>query len=306
MVPQFQTYLFPFLKVVENGEVMSTKTIAEKLAVYLHLSEDDLKTTLESGGSRHLNRTQWAKTYCLKAGLVHSPKRGHVVISNAGKELLLSGITEITQRFLIDHYPSFAEFAKHKKTETAAIHYAVGESIDESTPLEKIESAYKEILNSTIDDLLQEVKTQTPQFFEELVVNLLVKMGYGGDFEGAAKVTQFSSDGGIDGIIKEDTLGLDKIYIQAKRWTEKTVGSQDIQQFIGALINAGAAKGIYITTSKYSEGAKNQAVNSPHVKIVLIDGEELARYMIKYNLGVVVDRVFSVKRIDLGYFHPED
>lgn len=301
MIPPFQQYLYPFLKIMGDGKIRNISDIRSELATTMKLSQEDLSETLEKSGQyRHHDRCSWAKTYLLKAGLIVCPQRAHFVVSEEGKKLLTSGITYITQKFLIEHYPSFAEFANHKKDSSGI----KPDKIEDTTPTDRMIAAYEELTANIADELLQTILNQTPQFFEELVVRLLVAMGYGGDFEGAAKVTQFSSDGGIDGIIKEDTLGLDKIYIQAKRWTDKTVGAPDIQQFMGALMTVKASKGVYITTSHFSEEAKKVA-SQGNVKVVLIDGEQLARYMIKFNVGVVTSHSFEVKRIDLGFFNPE-
>lgn len=301
MIPPFQQYLYPFLKLMGDGKVRNIADIRSELATSMNLTEEELAETLErSGQYRHHDRCSWAKTYLLKAGLISCPQRAHFVVTEEGKKLLASGITYISNRFLLEHYPSFAEFVNHKKDSSGAEH----SKIEDTTPTDRMIAAYEELTANIADELLQTILNQTPQFFEELVVRLLVAMGYGGDFEGAAKVTQFSSDGGIDGIIKEDTLGLDKIYIQAKRWTDKTVGAPDIQQFMGALMTVKASKGVYITTSHFSEEAKKVA-SQGNVKVVLIDGEQLARYMIKFNVGVVTSHSFEVKRIDLGFFNPE-
>ncbi|MDE5594627.1 MAG: restriction endonuclease [Muribaculaceae bacterium] len=306
MIPSFQKYLLPFLEVMNEGSMMDINTISSKIAKKMKLSDQDLDDRLESGQNRHLNRCSWAKTWCMKAGLISRPQRARFEITDEGRKLLGTGIKEITQKYLADHYPSFAEFSQNRNQTKHNSVDCVKSDHEEVTPMEQIERAYKDIIGNLIDDLLAAVKEQTPKFFEELVVLLLVRMGYGGDFEDAAEVTQYSNDGGIDGIIKEDALGLDKIYIQAKRWTDKCVGGPDIQQFIGALINVGATKGIYITTSTFSEAARRQIRNSGSLKIVLIDGQELARLMIKHNVGVVVDRSFEVKRVDVGFFKPEE
>lgn len=301
MIPPFQQYLYPFLKLMGDGKVRNMADIRPLLATAMKLSDADLSETLEKSGQyRHHDRCSWAKTYLLKAGLIACPQRAHFVVTEEGKKLLTSGITEITSKFLIEHYPSFAEFANHKKDSFRA----EPSKVEDTTPTDRMIAAHEELTANLVDEILQAILEQSFQFFEELVVKLLVAMGYGGDFEGAAKVTQSSGDGGIDGIIKEDTLGLDKIYIQAKRWTGKTVGAPDIQQFMGALMTVGASKGVYITTSHFSEGAKTTAIHG-NVKVVLIDGEQLARYMIKFNVGVVTSHSFEVKRIDFGFFNPE-
>lgn len=304
MIPPFQTYLYPFLRLMGDGKSRNMNSICRELGVKMHLSEADMAATLEkSGQNQHYGRCSWAKTWTLKAGLIaKSDSKLHTFeISEAGRELLKSGNTEITRKYLIEHYPSFAEFASRKKVDVPVVSVDEGE---ETTPMDKIEAAYEELTANTVDDLLQAILEQTPKFFEELVVKLLVAMGYGGDFEDAAKVTQLSSDGGIDGIIKEDALGLDKIYIQAKRWNDKPVGSPDIHQFKGALTTVGASKGVYITTSHFTEAAKIAAA-SGGVRVILIDGEQLARYMIRYNVGVVTSHSFEIKRIDFGFFNPD-
>lgn len=301
MIPPFQQYLYPLLKLMGDGKVRTISDVRSELATIMKLSAADLSQTLEKSGQyRHHDRCSWAKTYLIKAGLIISPQRAMFVISEQGRQLLASGVADITQKFLIEHYPSFAEFANHKKDLSGVERDKDGES----TPTDRMIAAYKDLTDNLVDDVLRTVLEQPAQFFEELVVKLLVAMGYGGDFEGAAKVTQYSGDGGIDGIIKEDALGLDKVYIQAKRWNDKTVGAPDIHQFKGALMTVGATKGVYITTSHFSEEAKKVASNGS-VRVVLIDGEQLARYMIKFNVGVVTSHSFEVKRIDFGFFNPE-
>lgn len=303
MIPKFQDYLLPFLKLMSDGKTRVLSDVVKELAIAMNLTDADLAETMDkSGKPRHNDRCSWSKTYLSKAGLITFPKRANFVISDAGKNLLASNPSSLTINFLKENYPSFATFiaTRKKSSETSS----EPQNLEESTPLERMEAAYNELINSTIDELLIDVKEQSPQFFENLVVQLLVKMGYGGDFEDAAHVTQLSKDGGIDGIIKEDALGLDKIYIQAKRWNDKKVNAPDIQQFLGALLNVGAQKGIYITTSSFTDSAK-KAAQTGSMKIVLIDGEQLARYMVNYNLGVITARSFDVKRVDVGFFQEE-
>lgn len=304
MFPTFQEYLHPFLTLMSDGKTRTISQITKELGKIMPLTEDDLNYTYESSGqNKHSNQCSWAKTWTLKAGLIKlvDAKAHTFSITEEGRRILAKGIKPITRKYLIENYPSFADFAKHKKITKNEI---IPEVISEITPLEKIESAYEELTLDIADNLLKSILEQTPKFFEELVVKLLVAMGYGGDFEDAAKVTQLSGDGGIDGVIKEDALGLDKIYIQAKRWSEKLVGAPDIHQFIGALTTVGANKGVYITTSSFTEPAKVVA-QSGSIKVILIDGYQLARYMIKYNVGVVTSHSFEIKRIDFGFFNPD-
>lgn len=271
----------------------------------MNLTEEELSETYEtSGQNRHRGRCGWARTWFLKAGVLDSPKRGHFIISKIGRELLDSGQTDISQKFLIEHYPSFATFAKAKKKDKHDC--STDETHEASDPMALMEEAFAQLNNKLIDDLLQFIGEQDPKFFEKLVVDLLVAMGYGGDFEDAAKVTQFSNDGGIDGIIKEDALGLDKVYIQAKRWKETNiVGAPDIHKFMGALMSIGASKGVYITTSSFSKAALEVVASNKSLKLVLIDGKQLAMFMIKYNVGVISQHSFTIKRVDTGYFEQE-
>lgn len=304
MIPPFQKYLYPFLHLMGDGKTRNISQVCDELGESMKLTEEELAETYEtSGQNRHHGRCGWARTWFLKAGLIDSPKRGHYVISKSGKELLESGETKITQKFLIDHYPSFAVFAKTRKKDK---HDNISEEIHTSDPMSQMEDAFALLNNRLIDDLLQYIGEQDPKFFEKLVVDLLVAMGYGGDFEDAAKITQFSNDGGIDGIIKEDALGLDKVYLQAKRWKETNiVGAPDIHKFMGALMSIGASKGVYITTSGFSKAAIDVVASNKSLKLVLIDGKQLAKYMIKYNVGVISQHSFTIKRVDTGYFEGE-
>lgn len=302
MIQPFHKYLYPFLKLMGDGKVRNISQVSDDLGKSMNLSEEELAETYEtSGQNRHRGRCSWARTWFLKADLLDSPKRGYFVISKSGRDLLESGETEITQKFLIDHYPNFAAFAKTKKKDN---HDSKSdETPDSSDPITQMEDAFAQLNNQLIDDLLQYIIEQDPKFFEKLVVDLLVAMGYGGDFEDAAKVTQFSNDGGIDGIIKEDALGLDKVYIQAKRWKETSiVGAPDIHKFMGALMSIGASKGVYITTSSFSKAAVNVVTSNKSLKLVLIDGKQLAKFMIKYNVGVISQHSYTIKRVDTGYF----
>lgn len=305
MIPPFQQYLYPFLKLMGDGKVRNISQVSDDLGEYMNFTDEELAETYEtSGQNRHRGRCSWARTWFLKAGVLESPKRGLFVISKSGRELLDSGETDITQKFLIDHYPGFAAFAKTKKKDK--VESNSNETHDTSDPMNQMEDAFAQLNNKLIDDLLQSISEQDPKFFEKLVIDLLVAMGYGGDFEDAAKVTQFSNDGGIDGIIKEDALGLDKVYLQAKRWKETNiVGAPDIHKFMGALMSIGASKGVYITTSSFSKAAIDVVTSNKSLKLVLIDGKQLAKFMIKYNVGVISQHSYTIKRVDTGYFEGE-
>lgn len=307
MVPEFEQFIFPFLKVLEDGKIRTKKEMDDALASYLHLSEQDKVERTRSGSQTKLyDRVQWSATYTRMAGLSVSPGRGLYQITEEGKKLLRTDINFISRNFLIENYPSFKEFTlRHNAAPISPnknSEYRDNNDYRPNTsPTDVIDDAYTEIQTSLIEELLSIIKKQTPQFFERLVVELLVKMGYGGSFEESASVTQYVKDEGIDGIIKEDKLGLDKIYVQAKLWDKTTIGRPEINKFVGALVGHGASKGVFITTATFTNDALNfKPMGS--VKIVLIDGVQLCKYMIDYNLGVSVRQTYEIKKVDTDYF----
>lgn len=303
MVPIFTKFFYPVLKFLSDGSAQNVKSAQAYAIDFLHLSETDQQEKTKSGRTtRVYDRVQWALTYLKAAGLVASPKRGLYAITDKGREVLASGVTELNQKYLCDISPKFKNFLHGKKGGNTSDGQNAADTSTEMSPSETIDTLVSQLNNSLTSDLLEQVKKQSPSFFEQLVIDLLVKMGYGGNREDAATVTKMSHDGGIDGIIKEDRLGLDKIYVQAKRW-ENTVQKPEIQKFRGALSERGATKGIFITTSDFSIGAQESARNA---KIVLIDGTELCRLMIEFGIGVSVKTTYEIKRIDTDYFHPED
>ena len=299
MVPTFDLYIEPFLDCLKEGEEKNLKQLSEELAIHFKLTDEDLAETIAKGTqSRHYNRVSWAGTYTLKAGLTRRPKPGCYQITDFGKTFM-NKWSNITPAIMREEIPEFAEFAKVKPKETTH-KVARPVSEEEKTPTDLMNEAFATINDDLVEDLLSKLHSVDPQRFEHIVIDLLVKMGYGGNIEDAAQVTQYRKDDGIDGIIKEDKLGLDKIYVQAKRWTS-TVGKPDIHGFIGALSEQGANKGVFITTSKFSAEARQFKPKSD-VKIILIDGRELCQYMIEYGVGVSVKQVYEVKRIDSDYF----
>lgn len=271
------------------------------LAAQSGLSEEELAQTLPSGNSIFAGRVSWAKTYLVKAGLIHQPKRSYCELSQKGRELDLFSLNQITNEYLMQ----FEGFCKFKlggndkgdnliDSILAPIHV---EALHQ-TPLELMEEKTQLLKNEIKEELLGLIKNNSPAFFERLVVDLLVAMGYGGSHQDAAQAIGKTNDGGIDGIISEDRLGIDKIYIQAKRW-DNTVGRPDIQQFKGALADQVAKKGVFITTSSFSKEAIESAKKSG---IVLIDGNRLTSLMIEFGLGVTIERSFHVYRIDSDRF----
>jgi restriction system protein len=303
MVPKFEFFLLPYLQFLSDGKPHTLKELTDYIAIELKLSDEDKEERTKKGSFTKLyDRTQWSGTYLRKALLTEAIGRGTYAITKRGLELLATNPAYIDRKTLAK-YPEFVNFVHAKNAEAKDdVSSAIEES--ETTPFELMEASSKELRDELVNDLLAEIKSQSPQFFERLVIKLLVAMGYGGSFEDAANVTKYSHDEGIDGVIKEDRLGLDNIYIQAKRYDNGNVGRKEIQSFVGALSGKGATKGIFITTSKFTKEA-NDYKPASNIKIVLIDGYQLANYMIDYNIGVSVRQTFEVKRIDTDFFIDE-
>lgn len=294
-IPDFQTIMLPLLKFSADRKEHSLREAIEFLADEFKLTEEERKELLPSGQQATFdNRVGWARTYMLKAGLLESTKRGYFCITDRGLQILKENPEKIDIK-LLERFPEFIEFRKRKKEikKEAPLD-------EESPPEELIESAYQSIREDLASELLQNIKGCSPFFFERLVVDLLVKMGYGGTRKDAGQAIGKSGDEGIDGIIKEDRLGLDIVYIQAKRWGN-TVGRPEIQKFAGALQGMSAKKGIFITTSNFSKEAADY-VKHIESKIVLIDGDLLANLMIDHNIGVSPLASYEIKRLDLDYF----
>lgn len=300
-LPIFEKFLYPFLLALEHKDI-NLNDMRAYLVDYFKLTQEDTLLRTKSGRTTQLNdRIGWARQYFRRALFIEIPQNGTYRITQRGKDYLKTH-NSLTIDDLMD-YPEYAAYNTTRKPKQSNKQESKPEiEADILTPTEQLEQAYESIENDLAADLLQKTLEQSPQFFEHLVVDLMVKMGYGGSFANSATVTQYTHDDGIDGIIYEDKLGLDKIYIQAKRYkADNTIRKPQIQQFAGALDEKKATKGVFITTSSYSEGAR-QYVEVLSKKIVLIDGKELAKYMIEYNVGVSTKRVYEVKRIDSDYF----
>ena len=302
-IPIFEDFLYPFLLATNNKD-MTLSEMRQHIIEHFHLTDEDLSLRTKNGNTTQVSdRINWVRQYLRRALMIEIPERGVYRITQRGKDYLATH--DSLKKSDLMQYPEFASYAtglsptKDNSSESTIVQVVPN---DELTPTEQLEQAYHSIIDDLAADLLQKTLEQSPYFFEHLVVDLLVKMGYGGSFANSAQVTQYVHDDGIDGIIYEDKLGLDKIYIQAKRYKlDNTVGKPQIQQFSGALDEQKATKGVFITTSTYSKEAK-QYVEKLNKKIVLIDGQELARYMIEYNVGVSTKQVYEVKRIDSDYF----
>jgi len=297
-IPDYQSIMLPLLQLAGDQQEHKMKEATDTLADQFNLTEEERKTQIPSGTqSLFYNRVGWARTYLVKAGLLDTPSRGYIKITVSGLKLLAENPIEINNKTL-KKYPGFQQFIKTDPGETPTTEPKV------QTPEELIEEGYQTIRDSLAAELLAEVKAASPQFFERLVVELLVKMGYGGSRKDAGEAIGKSGDEGIDGIIKEDRLGLDVIYIQAKRWEKNTVTPAEIQQFVGALHGKNANKGVFITTSTFSKKAWEYAEKVGTI-IILIDGHQLAQLMIDFNVGVSNVSCYEIKKIDSDYFSEE-
>lgn len=271
----------------------------ERLAVEFKLTQEEQTELLPSGQQAiFTNRVGWARSYLKKAGLIDSPRRGSIQITERGATVLKTSPTTIDNKFL-SQYQEFKEFRESSKASPVE-HTNVTAEDELQTPEENLEQAHQRIRNELAQELLQKILNGSPTFFEYLVVELLVKMGYGGSRKDAGERVGQSGDGGIDGIIKEDRLGLDTIYIQAKRW-QGSVGRPEIQKFVGALSGQRAKKGVFITTSRFTVDAI-EYVSLIETKVVLIDGEKLASLMIDFDVGVSTQATYVIKKIDSDYF----
>ena len=302
-IPNYQRFMYPFLELLRDQEEHTLQEAYRYLADYFNLSKEERAELLPSGKQLVFqNRIGWARTYLKNAGLLKNVRRGTFIITERGLEILNNPeINEITQQNLL----KYEEFRKFKK---------INDSLDEDnlelntheiqeeqlTPQEKLEESFKVLEKQVSEELLDKVKSCSPDFFERLVVELLVSMGYGGSIEDAGRAIGRSGDEGIDGIIKEDVLGLDMIYVQAKRW-ENIVGRPEIQKFAGSLEGMRARKGVFITTSDFTKEAR-EYVGKIEKKIILMNGSDLAKFMMKFNVGVSDVIQYTIKRIDLDYF----
>ncbi len=299
-IPDYQTLMLPVLKFASDEKEHTIHDTVEFLADQFNLTREERKELLPSGHQEvFFNRVGWARTYLKSAGLLETPKRGVFKITERGKKILQTNPLEISNKHLLQ-FEEFKEFKTRRKKREENSEDIIEQT---KTPEEAFEIAYENLRNELANDVLEHLKKCDPNLFEKIVIEVLVKMGYGGSLRDAGKAIGKSGDEGIDGIIKEDRLGLDIIYVQAKRWGN-TVGRPEIQKFAGALQGQRAKKGIFITTSNFSKDAIDFA-SKIDSKIILIDGEQLADYMIDFNVGVNNTFVYELKKIDLDYFVEE-
>jgi restriction system protein len=308
-IPDYQTIMMPLMQYASDEQTHRFSDACNHLAAYFSLEEEELRELLPSGRYPVFrSRVGWATTYLTKAGLLERPTRGHFRITERGRRALQSG--EHIHNAFLRQYPEFMVFQNKPNEQSPQSsqprHIDTAEipptAQDDRTPDELLEYAYLALRKSLVQELLDQVKQCSSRFFEILVVDLLVAMGYGGSRQDAAQVVGKSGDGGIDGIIKEDHLGLDNIYIQAKKWSDtKPISRPEIQKFVGALQGHHATKGVFITTGRFSESSKSYIKNL-NSKIVLIDGEQLGQHMIDFNIGVSMQERYEVKKLDTDYF----
>jgi restriction system protein len=300
-IPDFQSFFKPLLEIAVDGKEHSIKDARKMIAANMKLNEEDLKEMLPSGTqSKFDNRVAWAKIYLTKAKVLEAPRRAYFIITERGRNLLKEGHERIDVKIL-NQYPEFIEFHTAKIGEPPSSNPSDVSAIE--TPEEILQKAYQSIRNELVTEILDRIKANSPNFFEKLVVDIMLALGYGGSLADAGKSIGHTGDEGIDGIIKEDRLGLDVIYLQAKRW-EGTVGRPEVQKFVGALHGKRAKKGVFITTGKFSDDAQSYVVNIDS-KVILIDGKRLVDLMIDYGLGTNTTARYEIRKIDSDYFSEE-
>jgi restriction system protein len=297
-IPTYEDCMLPFLKAIADGKQRSLRDVIESIADALALSAEQRVETLTSGQRVIANRVGWARTYLKKAGLLESPKRGVMQITERGREVLAENPTQINTAYLKERFGEFREWIQAQPRESAP-----ADRDTSSTPEEEMDAAHKELIDQVASDLLDTLKACSPYFFEKVVVDLLRGMGYGG-VAGRGLVTPKSRDGGIDGVIYEDKLCLDSVCVQAKRW-EGTVGRKTVQEFVGSMDLHRSRKGVIFCTGAFSKDAIEYVDRIEGKKVVLIDGEELARLMIEHRVGVTSTRSYEVVAVSQDFFDEE-
>lgn len=299
-IPGYQDLMLPLLQIAADGKEHTVQEAMATLAERLKLSEADREVVLASGQTRFYNRIMWAETYLYQSALIEKTGRARFKISARGQSVLGSKPSRIDNKFL-EQFPEYQAFKARKKRKLATTKGGDADAEDSViTPDEQLDVAYKELRETLAAELLQGVRAGTAKFFEHLVVDVLVAMGYGGSHLDAAQVVGKSGDGGIDGVIKEDRLGLDMVYVQAKRHIQD-IGPGAIREFVGSLGEHKASKGVFITAGGFTSGAREAAAKA-HFRIVLIDGDQLAEYMIDHGVGVTDYKTYTVKKLDSDYF----
>lgn len=302
-IPDFQTIMLPFLKNLKDGNQQSINKMMEDLSTYFKLTEEDLSIRVPSGQmGLFRNRVGWTRSYLKNAGLISYPERGVYQITQTGQDFLKTNPKQLRMKELLQ-FPKYNEW-RATFGQSNEINESVSKTEKENTatPLEQLDATIKTLHEQLASDILDSLKENSPKYFEKFVLDLLQAMGYGGFSKDSAVVTGQTNDGGIDGIIYQDRLGLEAIYVQAKRFASGSVGSPDIRNFIGSLALKGVTKGVFLTTSIFSQEAKKNASDSKQQKIILIDGLELTKLAIEYNVGVQIEKTIYLKRLDTDFF----
>lgn len=308
-VPKYNEFFSPVLRALETGEIKHVAKIRKFALDYLNVSEEDRKEMLPSNTQRLVdNRVNWSITYLRKANLIERVARGKYKITNTGLRVLheKKDHVELKDLYQFDSFRQFINTDTLSEEKKDLSKPSVLEDLQEGTPQDNLNASMEQINKELSANLLSEIMERSPAFFERMVVQFLLKMGYGSALEDGF-VTGCSGDEGIDGIIREDKLGFSSIYIQAKRWAEdKAIGRPEIQKFVGALAGQGAQKGLFITTGTFTKEARSYVEKQLSTKVVLVDGEKLTKLMIEYNLGVSVETVYTIKKIDTDFFSEEN
>jgi restriction system protein len=310
-IPDYETLMLPVLRSVAAGP-KHIRDLAAEMADHFRLTPEERMQEIPSGKGVTVihSRTGWAKTYMKQAGLVRQPRRGVVEITERGRALLAENPERIDNGVL-ERFAEFRSFRERSRVSARMdailpVAPASGDAAPAiATAEERLDLAAAELDTALRDELLLRLRSSPPRFFERVVLDVLKALGYGAGAGGSAQVTGGAGDGGIDGVIEEDRLGLDRIYVQAKRYGDATVGAPVIQNFIGALQMRGATKGVLITTSSFTQQAEQAARTIPSLRIVLIDGDRLADLMTRHNVGVRTERTVEIKKVDLDYFEPD-
>lgn len=308
-VPKYNEFFSPVLRALEDGQIKRALEIRKYALNYLNVSEEDRKQMLPSNTQRLVdNRATWAITYLCKANLIERVAKGKYKITNTGIQVLheKKDHVELKDLYQFDSFRQFINTDTLSEEKKDLSQPSVLEDLQEGTPQDNLNASMEQINKELSANLLSEIMERSPAFFEKMVVQLLLKMGYGSALEDGF-VTGCSGDEGIDGIIREDKLGFSSIYIQAKRWVEdKAIGRPEIQKFVGALAGQGAQKGLFITTGTFTKEARSYVEKQLSTKVVLVDGEKLTKLMIEYNIGVSVETVYTIKKIDTDFFSEEN
>ncbi|MGH6719932.1 MAG: restriction endonuclease [Alphaproteobacteria bacterium] len=301
-IPDFQTLMLPVLRVAAQGETRAAEAVGQ-LSDEFKLTPDECAELLPSGRQAKMaNRVHWAVTYLVKAGLAERPRRGFFAITDEGRKVLAKPPMRIDIAFL-SHFEGFKEF-RTRTTDDETTELELTASLAAGTPEERVEAAFEDLNSALRPELMDRILAMTPAAFEKLIVDLMLAMGYGG--AGSGQHVGRTADGGVDGVINEDVLGLSIIYLQAKRNAPgNRIGVEKIREFAGVLDERGATKGVFVTTSDFAQPAKNYAERS-HKRLILIDGQELTRLLIKHGVAVRVYRTLELKKLDIDYFDDLD